>query len=505
MFKQNSRDKNIQNFDNQDLTHNLVGKSLFGGAVTIGGRAARVVILIGGTAVLARILDPEDFGLVAMVTALTGFCQVFMDAGLSVATIQREKITHHQVSTIFWIISAISFCLMLTIFAASPAVAWFYDDDRLIKITLAFGVSIFLGGLGIQHRTLLRREMRFGLVAGLEIGVQVAVTLIGIALALLGIGYWALVGMHALRPLIMTPLLWYFCSWRPGLPRRGTGVRPMIAFGGFLSITRVMDYLVKSMDNILIGSLIGSYSLGLYTRAYSLIMMPITQINYPASTVVTPALSRLQDDPVRYRKYYNRALFLNTLFAMPVVILTFVAAEEIVLLFLGEKWTGAVPLLRALIPATFIYTFNGALGWALTPLGKTKQLMKVFLFEGVFTIVAFFIGIKWGALGVATALSVQTIVTRPFSLWYTFRNSVVKFYDVVSAVFRPALASLLAGGVLYWLKTVLVDDSSWLFLFVFAVLYFLFFAITWVAIPGGIKEIRNIIRYVEIMRSSRKG
>ena len=224
-------------------------------------------------------------------------------------------------------------------------------------------------GFKQQLGALLRRKMSFGVVASVDISVQVLATICGICFALWGFGYWALVGMNCLRPLIATSLLWLFCPWRPGLPKRGTGVRNMVAFGGFLSFSRIIAYIIKNIDNILIGSVIGPIALGIYSKAYSLIMLPIRKIGPPLSNVVLPSLSRLQTEQERFREYFKKALFLSTTFTMPVVIFSYIAAEEIILLYLGDKWVGSVPLLQALVPAAFVGTFSGVLGWPLVPLG----------------------------------------------------------------------------------------------------------------------------------------
>jgi PST family polysaccharide transporter len=500
-MSRHSKIKYTHYFRNENVTENLRKKTLVGGAVFVGSKTIRYVIQICGTIVLARILFPEDFGMIAMVTAITGFFDVFKDAGLGMATIQKKEITHEQMSTLFWFISMISFLLMLCIFATSPVVAWFYGEERLVKITLIFGISVFLGGLGIQHRALLKRRMNFEMIAGVDISVQFLTKVIGICLALLGFGYWALVGMHALQPLIATLLLWFFCPWRPGLPKRGTGVKKMLAFGGYLSFSRIMRYLISNIDNVLIGTVIGTYALGLYSKAYSLMTLPLRQVNLPISNTIMSALSRLQTDIYSFRNYFRKAIFLSTTLTMPIVIFSFVATDEIIYLFLGHKWGGAVPLFKALIPAAFVYTFNGALGWPLIPLGKTRHLFRITTVDGITTILAFFIGIKWGAIGVAAALSSQVIITRPFFLWYSFSNSVIKYSDFFSAIFRPAASSFLAGICLWKLKIIFIENNILLNLFSFLIIYFTLYFIVWITIPGGKKEFKSILSYINIVRS----
>ncbi len=499
-MKSTQKDRFNDYLKNADLNANLREKTMFGFIAVIGSNGIRFIIQMAGIVILARILFPEDFGLMAMVVAITGFFNVFKDAGLSMATIQRKEISHEQISTLFWIILAISFLFMICICAISPAVAWFYGDDRLFLITLSLSISIFIGGFGLQHRALLRRRMNLVTVAGIDISVQLISTIIGICLALLGTKYWALVGMHASRPLIATLLLWMLCPWRPGLPKRGSGVKQMLAFGGHLSFSRIMGYLVNNLDKVLIGSIIGSYTLGLYTKAYSLMMRPIRQVNLPLSNTIIPALSRLQNDHAGYRNYFRKAIFLSTTLAMPIIIFLFIATQEIIIIILGEKWGGAVPLFKALVPAAFIYTFNGTLGWALIPLGKTKHLMKITIIEGICILSAFLIGIKWGALGVSLSISIQAVMMRPIFMWYSFKNSLIRFKDFFMAVYRPALASIITGAIILKFKINFVQANNIYSLLILAAAYFFLYFSLWVFIPGGRKEIKIILSYIDTIK-----
>jgi PST family polysaccharide transporter len=501
-MRNNSKINYNQYLLNEDLKKNLREKTLFGIAAVVSSNGVRFVIQICGTIVLARILFPEDFGLIAMVTALTSFFDVFKDAGLSMATVQREEITHEQVSTLFWIIIFISFLIMLFVMASSPFIAWFYGEQRLIRITLLISFSILLGGLGIQHRALLRRRMSFKRIALTDITAQFLSTMLGVCLALVGAGYWALVGIHAVRPLIATIFLWTLCPWRPGLPKRRTGVAKMIAFGGHLSFSRIMGYLTKNFDNILIGSLIGSYALGLYSKAYSLMMLPLRQINLPITNTIMSALSRLQNDQASYKNYFKNALSISNSVIMPISVFSLIAAKEIILIFLGNRWEGVIPILQALIPAAFLYPIATATGWSLIPLGKTKAFMNLSFINAITTIIAFLIGISWGALGVAFALSTQAIVIRPITLWYSVRNSIITYSDYFLAIYRPFIASIIAGIFLWKFKIFLTNNNILFTLLYFIIAYFTLYFVIRIIIFGGKKDIKAMLHYLNLIKSN---
>ena len=187
-------ERNREHIQTDHLLPNLKRRTISGGAVTISSQAAKFGLTLGSTMILARLLTPRDFGLVAMVTAVTGFLAVFRHAGLSTPTVQRENLTHAQVSNLFWINLATSGLCALIIAALSPAMAWFYRDPRITYITLVLSTTFLIGGFRVQHLALLKRQMRFKAIALIEVGSMATGVIVGIIMALLHCGYWSLVG-----------------------------------------------------------------------------------------------------------------------------------------------------------------------------------------------------------------------------------------------------------------------------------------------------------------------
>ena len=205
-------------FDTEHLKFDLKERSIRGGAVTMTSQVIKFFLRTGSTVVLARLLTPQDYGLVAMVTAITGFVAMFKDMGLSMATIQRAEINHAQVSNLFWINVALSIALALILVGAAPIISWFYGDSRLSWITIAIGGTFIFSGLTVQHQALLSRQMLFTTIAIIEILSMIIGITVGIALAWYGAGYWALVAITATSALSSMILVWSFYGWRPGKP-----------------------------------------------------------------------------------------------------------------------------------------------------------------------------------------------------------------------------------------------------------------------------------------------
>ncbi len=483
------------------LDADLRRRSARGGAVTLAAQACRLILGLGSTAALARLLTPEDFGLIAMVAALAGFAGVFKDLGLAMATVQKKEVTHDQISTLFWLNVALGFLITLLTAACAPLVAWFYGEPRVTMITVALAAAFTFGGLAAQHEALLRRQMRFVAVTTSQIVSTAAGVIAGIAAALLGAGYWALVVMQLTKAVAGAIGVWVVCGWRPGSPLHLVSVRSFLAFGGNLTAANLLNYVVRNLDNILIGWRWGAGPLGSYTKAYYLLLLPIRQFNAPFTSVAIPALSRLQDAHDRYRLYYRKGVQLLALVGMPLVVFTFVAADKIVLLVLGAQWVQVIPIFRILAPAAFLGTFNVATAWVYVSLGHTRRRLRWTIVASAVTIVAFICGLPWGPLGLAAAFSISTCAVRLPGVLYCFRGTPVRLADLIDALARPALTSTLAGGALFLAQPIAQAPSILVLrLAVDLLLYGIFYAAAWLLIPNGRATIREVLALTRDLR-----
>src|SRR5690606_33686707 len=248
-----------------DISGESIGKaSARGGVWAIAAEGIDFFLRLAAVAVLARLLLPEHFGLISMVTAITAVAERFKDAGLSIATVQFREITHAQISTLFWVNLLLGFLIATFIAALSFPIAAFYDDQRLLQITWAIALSFVFGGLTVQHYALLRRTMQFRKIALVQIGASLGSIVLAILVASLGGEYWALVVREVARTAFLLAGTWAAMPWRPGLPRRGSNVRGMLNFGGNLTLSNIVYYVSYSVDQVIIGRVFGAGPLGLY-------------------------------------------------------------------------------------------------------------------------------------------------------------------------------------------------------------------------------------------------
>jgi O-antigen/teichoic acid export membrane protein len=434
-----------------DLMADLGRRTARGGVVTITSQGLKFVLSMIATIVLARLLTPQDYGLIGMVGVITGFISIFKDLGLASATIQKSDLSQAQISTLFWINVFFSICTLMLTAAIAPFVARFYSEPRLLGITVAYSVGFLFSGLTVQHEALLKRRMRFLAVAIVEMLSLVTGIAIAIFFAWRGFNYWALIISQLTQGLVYAIGVWIACRWIPSWPSRHSGVGSMLAFGRNLTGFSIVNYFARNLDNLLIGRFWGSQQLGLYARAYQLLMLPLEQINAPIASVAMPALSRLADTPERYRAAYLRLLEKIELLTMPLMAFMIASSDWLVLLLLGPKWAGVSPIFAFLGIAGLFQPILSTAGIIYLTQGRSHHMFQWGLIGSSIIIASFFIGLPWGALGVAIAYSsIFPFIITPLVFWFVGREGPVRskdLYKTSAPFFTAAVTSLLAALV----------------------------------------------------------
>lgn len=449
-------------FETAHLHSDLKGHSLRGGSAVMLSQGAIFILRLVSTAMLARLLSPTDFGLIAMVVTFAAFADIFKDIGLSLATVQWEKLTHHQASNLFWI-NVLAGCLtMAGLIACSPFMAWFYNEPRLLKTGIYLSVTFLFGGLTGQHAALLKRQMQFGRIAVSEVAAVLLSVSIAVGLAWLWRGapdaYMALVWMMILRSFALMVLVCVGCRWMPGGFRRHAGTGAMLKFGAGITGFNVVNYFARNADNILIGRFCGPGPLAYYAKAYQFLMLPIQQLRIPLVSVATPALSALQKNQAGYRRYMHKLLQFLAFLTMPAMVYSVVFADYIVLVFFGEQWLEAIPFFAILALLGFIQPIAGMCGLVLTTTGRSGRYFSYGMINAAVTVSSFLIGIQWGALGVALAYTIASYAAL-LPIWrFCLSGSPVSVRFFLQAVSRPALNSIAAGLLLWYAKRMFVSD-----------------------------------------------
>lgn len=439
--------KTVDVFSVDHLHADLSGRSVRGGMLTLSSQGAQFILQSISTIVLARLLRPADFGLVAMVTAITGLGQAFADLGLSEATIQQRQISQQQVSTLFWINVSIGVLLASITAGMAPFFAWFYREPRLEAITLVVSLTFVIGGLRVQHDALLRRQMRFSALAVRDITAYVVGVTSGILIALKGGGYWAIVALPLMLNFTNMALSWAMAGWIPGLPRRNANVKSMIAFGGNVAGSYLVMNVYKSADTVLIGWHWGAGLLGLYSRAYNLLMLPIRQLGGPARSVAVPSFSRVQSEPERLARYYLRTANLIMWITAPLFGYLFVTATPVIVLVLGKKWIEAAPVFQILCIFALGQLLFESIVWLFVSRGQSKRLLVLSLVLCPVIIGAYAIGLSFGIKQVALSGSLVYLIVFPWVLKYSFSGTEIRLRSLGRVILYPIVLSLFGVGL----------------------------------------------------------
>jgi O-antigen/teichoic acid export membrane protein len=432
----------------------LKEKTIRGGLARLSAQIAQFALRLGSLMVLARLLGPKEFGLVGMVTAFTGVLTLFRDFGLSSAAIQRKTVTDEQISTLFWINVLVGLLLTLVSVGMAPAIAAFYHEPRLVKVTAVLAIGFLFNAAGVQHSVLLQREMRFTALAVIGTVSMIIGTAIAIVGALAGYGYWALVAMSIITPLIYTVCVWIATSWIPGIPRRGAGIRSMMRFGGTVTLNGLVVYIASNLDKVLVGRSWGTSAIGIYGRAYQLISIPTDNLNASVGEVAFSALSRIQDDPIRLKSYFLKGYSLVLALTLPITLACAFFADDIILIALGPKWMEAAPLFRLMAPTILVFAIANPLGWLVTSIGLVSRNLKIALLIAPTMVASYVLGLRYGPKGVAFAYSAAlTLWLLPLIAWCV-HGTVVSFRDVLLTISRPLVSGIIAVGFAFGVRLI---------------------------------------------------
>jgi len=320
------------------------------------GAIIQTFLQIGVLLVLARLLTPQDFGVIGAATLVLGFTQVFWQLGVGPALIQRPAITREHMETAFTTSIILGLVFATGIFFASPAISDFFGMPRLLSVLRATTVVYLLGGISLVAESLLRRELRFKQVALIQLAAYVGYGVVSIALAILGAGVWALVGGHLTRATIETGLVLKNSPHPKRIFVHRSVLRELLSFGSGVTAAQIANYCALQGDNFVVGRMLGAGPLGVYGRAYNLMAMPANLFGSAVDTVLFPAMAKVQDEPTRFAAAFRRSMAVTALIGLPISALTFVLAPEIVQVVLGSQWTGAESALRILALGIFFRT-----------------------------------------------------------------------------------------------------------------------------------------------------
>jgi O-antigen/teichoic acid export membrane protein len=425
------------------------------GASSVGRALAKVISLVS-TLVLARLLTPEDFGLMAMASTVTGFIGFFNEIGIGAAIVQRKEIRTEEINGCFGIAILASALLSLLVLAISWPAAAFFDMPALQKLLSVLGLGFFFGAFNTIPISLLRKELRLQTVMWVGMSSAVVQALVAIPLAASGFGYWAIVGGFFVGQTVTTIWYWQVSTWRPSWPLRLREGRPLLAYGMNITYTRVLWHAYMNADKLIIGKLLGASSVGIYDVSRSLASLPTSQIAGLVTGIASPVFARVQADLPQLRAIQLRLTRGVAYLTFPLLAGIAVLAAELVQVLLGSKWSEAVFPMQALCISEAVATIMNLQSQLLISTGRVNQLVRYTSACAIVMPLSIAGGAWLGGLpGVALAWATVFPLLSIWLLRQALQASGLRAITFWQAVRQPLLGSLLMVLIVYAARTLL--------------------------------------------------
>lgn len=417
------------------------------GATSVGNGLGKIISLIS-TLVLARLLTPEDFGLMAMASTVTGFIGFFNEIGIGAAIVQRTEVRKEEINGCFGIALLASAFLSLVVIAISWPAADFFNMPALQRLLSVLGFGFFFGALNTVPVSLLRKEMRFQAVLWLGISSAIVQSLVTIPMAALGFGYWAIVGGFFVGQTVATIWYWRVSKWRPSWPLHLREGRSLLDYGLNITYTRVLWHAYMNADKLIVGKLLGERAVGMYDISRSLATLPTSQISGLVSSIASPVFAHLQKDLPQLRSVQLRLSRGVAYLTFPLLTGIAVLAAELVQVLLGSKWSEAVFPLQALCVSEAVATVANLQAQLLISTGRVKQLVR---FNTVCAIVMPLSLATGGWLGGLPGVALAWATVFPLLSIWLLRDALQasglrapEFWDAIRQPLRGSMVMLLA-------------------------------------------------------------
>jgi O-antigen/teichoic acid export membrane protein len=467
-------------------------KGVFWVATGAWGRQVMVFIVF---AILARVLEPEDFGLVALAAVFVGFTHVIAEEGLVDALVQRKDLDTAHLDTAFWV--SLGFALLMTaiLVALAKPIALLLGEDSLAPILMVLALSIPIGGASLVQRALLTRDLKFKSLTLRSLAAIGVGSIFGVGAALLGYGAWSLVAQNLAGQLTGAIVLWRVTDWRPGFNVSSSHFRDVFAFGRHVVGFRLIIYFNRRADELLIGAFLGTAQLGFYTIGTRMLRMLIQITSSLIDRVSFPLYSRLQDNQERLRRAYYKSATFAGLIAYPTFFSILVLAPQIVAVLFGPKWADSVAVMQVLT----IFGVNQVLtylnGTTVKALGKPSWLLGIVAITAVLKVAAFFVAVSFGLVAVAVATTFVGYLVAPLYFGAVKRLLPVSVREYASNLRTPLLTAAAVAAGMFGLSYLLRDASDLVILVVVgATGAAAYVTAIRVFAPGLAREVQDLVR-----------
>lgn len=447
------------------MSQSLTAKTLNGVKWTSIATVSNSVMQIGYSAVMARLLGPTEFGLVAMSAVILRFGGYFANMGMAQAIIQKKDLSTEDIRAAFTSGLLLGGFFFALIWVLAPFSILVFDNAKVIEVVRIMAVSFLIGGFASTSNSLLRRQMEFKVLSIAETCSYIVAYLgIGIVLAYVGFGVWSLVLATLSQSIIMAIISYSYVRHNIQLLFSWQQYKPLFAYGSKMSFISFLEFLYSNMDTLLIGHFLGSSKLGIYNRAYNLIYLPLYFLTTSLAKVIFPSFSKIQLDREKLTSIYLSSITIIATVLIPASVGVIISGRELVLILLGDKWTESIPILQIIciaIPLSLITMFAGIVCDATASL-KKKIILNVIYIQII--LVLFYFLRDYGLKGFASAIATGEVI-KTFMYMYLMRQILLVNYKQLFGSYIPGIINgVVVGGILYLVTSSLRSAESPLWL-----------------------------------------
>jgi O-antigen/teichoic acid export membrane protein len=422
----------------------------------ISQRGAQFIIGI----ILARLLFPEQFGLIGMLMIFMAVTRAFLDSGFGAALIQKQKVTQTDICSIFYFNIVVGLAAAVLLCLAAPWIAAFYKQPVLTPLTRALSSTIVINSFGLIQDTILRKEINFKTKTKVSMIAGVLSGIIGITLAALGSGVWSLVAQQVAASLFTTLGLWYFSAWRPALIFSFDALREMFGFGSRILASGVLNQIFDNIYLVVIGRLFSAADLGFFTRAKTLNDLPSQSLSQIVSRVTFPVFATIQDDRARLKRGVKKALTALVMVNFPMMIGLAIIARPLVLVMLTEKWVSSVPYLQLLCAAGLLFPLQQTNLIVLQALGRSDLFLRLEIVKKALIVINIVITWRWGIPAMIYGMIVISIISYYVNSYY---NGILINYPIKEQMLDlfPYLVVSVLMGISVYTEKLLHFPNHW--------------------------------------------
>lgn len=475
------------------MSENLKKETAKGVAWSAVDRFANTGIQLLANVVLARLLSPDDFGLIAMIAIFIQIAQVFIDSGFTNALIQKKDRNQVDYSTVFYFNLGISIILYILLFFSAPYIAMFFDSPKLESLTRVVGINLIIGALVAVHRTKLTIELKFKHQSLITLVAASISATISIIMAYKGFGVWSLVIMSLLNIFIQTILFYSWIRWMPSLIFSKQSFRHLFSYSSKILGASIIHLLYRNLYPIAIGKRYAATELGYYNRADTFSMYPATIMSSVVSRVAFPVFSKIQDDNDKLRHAYRKYIKFASIFIFPIMLGIIALAKPFTIVVLTEKWLPMVTMLQILCVDWAADHINQINLNILFVKGRSDLALKLEIIKKSIAVIILFISLLGDIIWVCWGRVIYGIIALFINTHYTKKLIGISRLDQVKDFLIPLVASVMMCICVLLLNYFIISPIIQFCVgIVFGIIIYVLFTI--ILMPSEVRELRSIAR-----------